>query len=112
VVIQPRAGSIPTEVGQLINLQLLSLMMNQLTGAIWRGTDQHVVYESTINKCAHAMRWQAARTQVTHLTRSLRHACRPLPACAVRARTWVPTGTGEFKTFMKSKVPACYIASV
>ena len=45
-----------------------------------------MVKESTIDKCAHAMRWQAARTQVTHLTRSLRHACRPLPACAVRAR--------------------------
>ena len=49
MVIQPRAGSIPTEVGQLINLQQLSLRSNQLTGAIWRGTDQHVVYESTID---------------------------------------------------------------
>ena len=49
MVIQPRAGSIPTEVGQLINLQELLLTSNQLTGAIWRGTDQHVVYESTID---------------------------------------------------------------
>ena len=34
VAIQLRAGSIPTEVGQLVSLQQLLLQNNQLTGAI------------------------------------------------------------------------------
>ena len=102
------AVPIPTEMGQLVQLKELHLYDNQLRGAclqIIELIDGKRVYHRQVCAC-NAL---AGCTHPGHSPDTVtapRVSGRCLRVLCVRAHG-APTGTGEFETFMKSKVPAC-----
>ena len=103
------AGPIPTAIGQLVQLVYLHLDVNKLTGAclqIIELIDGKRVYHRQVCACnALAGCTHPGHSPDTVLAPRVSGRCLRVPC--VRAHG-APTGKGEFKTFMKSKVPACY----
>ena len=104
------AGPIPTEIGQLVQLKSINLYRNELTGAclqIIELIDGKRVYHQQVCACnALAGCTHPGHSPDTVTAPRVSGRCLRVPC--VRAHG-APTGTGEFKTFMKSKVPACFV---